>query len=106
MVGPDEGQGLLDGGVAPGRGQRVLEAVPLRGVVVDVVGRGQRRSHVVGQPRQFPVARGVAFQEILLEFHVHPVPGRTTPGNPRAAGGLPPGVPPAAAWRGGPHVLR
>ena len=40
---------------------------------MDVVGGGQGHAHTPGQFRQFPVAGGVALQEILLEFHVHPV---------------------------------
>ena len=39
---------------------------------MDVVGGGQGYARAPGQLRQFPVAGGVALQEILLEFHVHP----------------------------------
>ena len=66
VVGLDEGQGLLDGDVALGCYQRVLEPAAVPGVVVDVVGGGQGYARAPGQLRQFPVAGGVALQEILL----------------------------------------
>ena len=70
MVGPDEGERLFDGGVALGGNQSVLEPVTLRGVVVNVVGGDHRHPHALGQSYQLPVARGVPFQEVLLELHV------------------------------------
>ena len=72
MVGLDEGQGLVDGGIAPGRRERVLQAVAVRGVIVNVVGGNQGRARACGQCGQLPVAGRVLFEEILLEFHVHP----------------------------------
>ena len=71
VVGLDVGQCLLDGGVAPGRGEGVLQPAALRAVVVDVIGGRQGHSRAVGQRRQLPVAGGVAFEKILLQFHVH-----------------------------------
>ena len=85
VVGLDEGQGLLDGDVALRCCQRVLEPAAVPGVVVDVVGGGQGYARAPGQLRQFPVAGGVALQEILLEFHVHPagaVPVQVGPEQP------------------------
>ena len=99
VVGLDEGQGLLYGDVALRCRQRVLEPVAVPGVVVDVVGGGQGYARAPGQLRQFPVAGGVALQEILLEFHVHPagaVPFQVSPEQPA---GVPRGVPPKAAWK-------
>ena len=73
IIGPDVGQGLLDGDVAVGRHQRVLQPVALRAVVVDIVGGNQGRTGLAGQRRQFPVAGRILLEEILLEFQVHPV---------------------------------
>ena len=54
VVGPDEGQGLLDGDVALRCYQRVLEPVPVPGVVVDVVGGGQGYARAPGQVPPVP----------------------------------------------------
>ena len=88
VVGLDEGQGLLDGDVALRCRQRVLEPVAVPGVVVDVVGGGQGYARAPGQLRQFPVAGGVALQEILLEFHVHPVRAVPFPVSPEQLAGV------------------
>ena len=71
VVGLDVRQCLLDGGVAPGRGEGVLQPAALRAVVVDVIGGRHRDTRAVGQRCQLPVAGGVAFEKILLQFHVH-----------------------------------
>ena len=70
VVGPDEGERPIDGGVAAGGHQCVLQPAALRGVVVDVVRGDDRHVHIVGQPRQLTVASRVALQEVLLQFHV------------------------------------
>ena len=70
VVGSDEGERPVNGGV-PARGhQRVLQPVALRSVVVDVVRGNDRHAEVVGQPRQFTVAPRVPQQKVLLQFHV------------------------------------
>ena len=71
MVGPDVGQGLLDGGVAPGSSQRVLQAAALRAMVVNVVGGNQGSTGTSGHRRRFPVALIFSFQKAPLQFHVH-----------------------------------
>ena len=60
------GRGLLNGGVAPGSGQGVLQTVALRVVVVNVVGGNQGRTNLASQRRQFPVASRILFEEVLL----------------------------------------
>ena len=71
VVGPDVGEGPVDGGVAPGGHQRVLEAVAPRAMVEHVVGGDQRHDGLTGEPRQLPVAGGVAPQKVPLQLHVH-----------------------------------
>ena len=92
VVGPDEGKGLVDGGVAFSGHQRVLQPVPLRGMVVNIVGGYQRDAGIAGQRRQLPVASGVPLQEVLLELYVHrvravplPVLAQQFPGFPAPA---------------------
>ena len=48
----------------------MLQAAALRGVVVDVVGGDDGRPCIAGQRGQFPVAPGVAFQEVALQLRV------------------------------------
>ena len=69
-VGPDVGEGPVNGRVEPGGHQRVLQPVALRGVVVHVVAGDGRRARTPGQGQQFVVAGRVAGQVILLQFHV------------------------------------
>ena len=88
VVGLDEGQGLRDGDVALRCYQRVLEPAAVPGVVVNVVGGGQGDARAQGQRRQFPVAGGVALQEILLEFHVHPAGAVPFPAGPEQPAGV------------------
>ena len=71
VIGPDKGEGLVDGAVSLGRHQRLLELVPPWDVIVHVVGGHDRRPHVLGQPGKLPVACGVPLQEVLLELHVY-----------------------------------
>ena len=77
VVGPDEGEGLVDGGVALGGNQGVLELVSFRGVVVNVVGGNLSYAEVLGDIGKRTVACRVPFQEVLLKLHVdglRPVP--------------------------------
>ena len=71
MVGPQMKQGLVYGGVELRRDQRVLEAGPLRAVVVNVVGGDHGDADLSGDPGQFPVAVGVPVQEVPLQLDVH-----------------------------------
>ena len=70
-VGEYEGEGLVDGNVAPRGGERVLEPVALRCVVVDVVGCDHRGARLVCQGRKAAVARRIAPKEVALELDVH-----------------------------------
>ena len=70
VVGPDEGEGPVDGGVPPRGHERVLQPAALRGVVVNVVGGDDWHVHIVGQPCQLAIAPRVALQEVLLQLHV------------------------------------
>ena len=71
MVGPDVGQCLVDGRVAPGGHQGVLQPVALRSVVVDIVAGGQGCADAAGQGSQLPVAGHVSLQEVLLQLQIH-----------------------------------
>ena len=85
----DEGQGLVHGGVVFGSHQGVLQAVAVRVVVMDVVGGHQGCSGLGRQAGQFPVAPGVALQEVLLQFHEHPLfsePVQVVPQQPEGIG--------------------
>ncbi len=73
MIGADEAQGLVDGGVVAGGHQRVLQPVAFRRVVVDIVGRHDGRANLAGQNGQVAVAPGVPVQEVLLKLHEHRV---------------------------------
>ena len=55
--------------VVPDGYQGVLEAVPLRDVVVDVVGRHHGHSQVAGELVQAFVALGIAVGQVLLQFN-------------------------------------
>ena len=74
MIGTDEAQRLVNGGVVARRHQRVLQPVPLRRVVVHVVGRHHSRAGLARQRRQLPVPHHVALQKVLLQLHVHRIP--------------------------------
>ena len=61
--------GLLQALVMLDGHQDVLEAVALRGVVVDVVGGYHAHAQAAGQLNEPPVALGVALDQVLLQLH-------------------------------------
>ena len=71
VVGPQVGQGMVQGGVQPRRHQGLLEPRPLRCVVVNVVGGHDGQLGLVGQRRQQSVALCVALEEVLVQLHIH-----------------------------------
>ena len=75
VVGPDEGQRAVDGGVAFGGDEGVLQPVALRRVVVDVVGGDDGYIGGGGEGGELAVAAGVALQEVLLQLDVDGVGG-------------------------------
>ena len=66
VVGPEVRQRPVYGGVEPCGDQRILEAGPLRAVVVDVVSGDHGDADLSGDSDQLPVAVGVPLQEIPL----------------------------------------
>ena len=82
VVGADEGQCLVDGGVEAGCDQGVLQPVPLLGVVEGVVGRHNGNADLSSKPRRLPVTLRVPLEQVLLQLHVHrtrPVPPQVVP---------------------------
>ena len=49
--------------------QGILKSMPVRRVVVNVVGGNHAHARLSGQLRQLPVAAGVSLDQVLLQFH-------------------------------------